>query len=550
MKSLLCCSSRTKGSHKKPVNLKLDKADGDERLVPHRAELYVTVDDFCADDSLFSGLDDYLPVTSMLSPSPSWVHKRYDSEVGVLVSDLSGFTSTTRKYGIIHFASIIMRKRQLCLPILNHHGVSHVTFEADNVIAVFFDPVAAARAALEMKLAIEGHNASLDESRAHFKIKLNGIGLHCGHGLLIDKADTFYGETFRRAYAIGEDVCENGSVLVSHDLKDRLQEDEFFQAVEFSKWEGDSPETCFSFADVPGLRSDLVVPCDDASCLQNDLLVQLTQRHAVGADLQAIDAKLTTSAMGEKAVLMFSLDLSPDTEGQSAAGDAAADAGNTDTSNGADKTAASPGAGDAAATTAGSGGVASGDSGGAGAPSIGVADGGVAEGATASEAKPAKWSLDDLMAKKFRDLDLLEPALKARNGTKVEDMLWIFEKASDAVLGAAEARCAIDRHNATPAESRGSRCRVDGWGVHVGNVLFIEGTDVHWGDPVNTASKLGQDCASDGQLLVSPQAKDRLGKDTACAALQYKDELFMKSKVELKCFSIIRSEDSPSLASL
>ena len=31
-------------------------------------------------------------------------------EVAVLVSDLHGFTSTTRKYGIIHFASIIMRK--------------------------------------------------------------------------------------------------------------------------------------------------------------------------------------------------------------------------------------------------------------------------------------------------------------------------------------------------------------------------------------------------------------------------------------------------------
>ena len=40
-----------------------------------------------------------------------------DREVAVLVSDLRGFTSTTRKYGIVHFASIIVRMRQLVLPI-------------------------------------------------------------------------------------------------------------------------------------------------------------------------------------------------------------------------------------------------------------------------------------------------------------------------------------------------------------------------------------------------------------------------------------------------
>jgi len=42
----------------------------------------------------------------------SFIAKSYkDEDVTCLVSDLSGFTSTTRKYGAIHFTSIIIRMR-------------------------------------------------------------------------------------------------------------------------------------------------------------------------------------------------------------------------------------------------------------------------------------------------------------------------------------------------------------------------------------------------------------------------------------------------------
>jgi len=42
----------------------------------------------------------------------SVIAKSYkDEDVTCLVSDLSGFTSTTRKYGAIHFTSIIIRMR-------------------------------------------------------------------------------------------------------------------------------------------------------------------------------------------------------------------------------------------------------------------------------------------------------------------------------------------------------------------------------------------------------------------------------------------------------
>ena len=70
------------------------------------------------------------------------LHDYHDREVAVMVSDLRGFTSTTRKYGIVHFASIIVRMRQLVYPIFDkykapqdqhrsgqlHHRVSRCRF--------------------------------------------------------------------------------------------------------------------------------------------------------------------------------------------------------------------------------------------------------------------------------------------------------------------------------------------------------------------------------------------------------------------------------------
>jgi len=50
----------------------------------------------------------------------------------------------------------------------------------------------------------------LPEEKKHFKVKLNGVGLDCGKGVLIDKLGVLHGETFHSAYHYGEDVCEKG----------------------------------------------------------------------------------------------------------------------------------------------------------------------------------------------------------------------------------------------------------------------------------------------------------------------------------------------------
>ena len=67
---------------------------------------------------------------------------------------------------------------------------------------------------------------------------------------------------------------------------------------------------------------------------------------------------------------------------------------------------------------------------------------------------------------------------------------------------------------------------MSGMGIHVGEMLFIESTDVHWGDPVNTASKLGQDLAKDGEIIMSEKVHQMLSQSGELASDQVRAESF------------------------
>ena len=121
----------------------------------------------------------------ILAPNIAFSYEKH--HVAILVSDLSGFTSTTRKWGIVHMASIIVRMRQLCLPCLTRRGAIYITTEADNFICIFADTVQAVLAGLEMQAVLDAYKESLSKEREHFKVKLNGVGVHCGKGVLLDK---------------------------------------------------------------------------------------------------------------------------------------------------------------------------------------------------------------------------------------------------------------------------------------------------------------------------------------------------------------------------
>lgn len=128
----------------------------------------------------------------------------------VLVSDLTGFTKSTREHGIRHMTAIILRMRQILYPTLHKHHASFITTEADNFIVLFPTIVEAVAAAIEMVAVVRAYNATAPPT---FKIHLNGIGID--HGPVVVSEGRLYGKPFATAYHLGEDVCSNERILVT-----------------------------------------------------------------------------------------------------------------------------------------------------------------------------------------------------------------------------------------------------------------------------------------------------------------------------------------------
>eukprot|EP00929_Paragymnodinium_shiwhaense_P068722 TRINITY_DN34617_c0_g1_i1.p1 TRINITY_DN34617_c0_g1~~TRINITY_DN34617_c0_g1_i1.p1 ORF type:complete len:543 (+),score=164.46 TRINITY_DN34617_c0_g1_i1:161-1789(+) len=462
---------------------KLHDQPAEERPVPLRPELRVDIDCFQEIDEIRPSAAASAASGQATGPSsdtstaaetppgekeesaapqlPKWCAQRFSGEVAALCSDLSGFTSTTRKYGIVHFASIIVRKRQLCLPILKRHNALHVTTEADNLIVAFRSPAEALKAALEMQHVLLAYNKSLEGTeRSHFQIKLNGIGVHCGENMIVDTHGNLLGEAVRGAYRLGEDVTKDGIVLASPELLDRLRDEPWLKEATIEDFPNEEDLSCFQVTGVTGLMAaeEMLVSPDDARFVHPGLL-SLAKRHSADVDLPALDQEIAALCMRSMSVLMFSINL--------------------------------------------------------------AADGSQAQ--------------SEIMQRKTTLSSILEPVLVRCGGTGLEDMLWVFSKPEDALRGAVEARRALATHQ---SEAPSQALAIDGYGIHTGPMLFVEGTDVHWGDPVNTASKLGQDLATEGQLLVMPEIKAAAEEEALQLSLRFEEKTMTKSKVEFTCYCV------------
>ena len=395
----------------------------------------------------------------------SWIRVSYaDMNVAVLVSDLSGFTSTTRKYGIVHFASVIVRMRQLCLPILKRRGAIYIGTEADNFIVIFPDTHEAAHAALEMQKVIKEYKESLTPERDHYKIKLNGIGVHCGQGVVVDKQGKLHGQVANIAYHIGEDLCAKTSVLFSKDVKDVVSKNPNFANTEFKKIENpDEAEDGEIFevgGDTASLETELV-PTDDMRYLHPSLK-ELVSRHDPAADIKKIDGDIHAKFMNPYSALMFEFDF------EHIEAEAGAEAG---------------------------------------------------------------------LRLKFLALDLIRPVLTEFSGNELEDVLWIFDDPIKAVTATMKLKSEISKYNESKSSSE--QIKISGYGIHTGQMIFIEGTDIHWGDPVNTSSKLGQDLAKNGDFLITPVVYNSVKEnDEILKTLTFFEKTLKRSNVDFLCYLV------------
>ena len=138
--------------------------------------------------------------------------KDYGAERVVFVLDMSGFSLLTRKYGIIHYLSLVRRMQLTAGPIVETYSGTVVKFEADNCFATFPNTLSAVHAAIALQLAFDASNLlTTDEFDVHVS-----IGIDQGKILLIGNEDCF-GDAVNRACKLGEDIAAAGEILVTQD---------------------------------------------------------------------------------------------------------------------------------------------------------------------------------------------------------------------------------------------------------------------------------------------------------------------------------------------
>lgn len=123
------------------------------------------------------------------------------------------------------------------------------------------------------------------------------------------------------------------------------------------------------------------------------------------------------------------------------------------------------------------------------------------------ESGEEKGGANQAIVVKAISLSVIRPIFAKYHAIELEDELFIFYETSDSVLAVLEVKVALAHYNEQlTKEHQAEKLNIHGWGIHNGTMIFVEGTDIHWGDPVNTASKLGQDLAENGDVLISSSA--------------------------------------------
>ena len=140
------------------------------------------------------------------------IWNEYGAERVVFILDMSGFSLLTRRYGIIHYLSMVYRMQSTSEPIIKAYGGSLIKYEADNCFAVFPDTGAAIHAAIALQLAFKTSNLLTSED---FDVRI-ACGIDYGKILILNNEDCF-GDAVNRACKLGEDVAAAGEILITQD---------------------------------------------------------------------------------------------------------------------------------------------------------------------------------------------------------------------------------------------------------------------------------------------------------------------------------------------
>ncbi|MCK5293337.1 MAG: adenylate/guanylate cyclase domain-containing protein [Arcobacteraceae bacterium] len=145
-----------------------------------------------------------------------WV--RFGQKSAVLVIDMSGFTKTVKKYGIVHYLSMIYNMNKIVEKTVKETYGRVIKFEADDAFVVFKVPSNALKCTLELNKRFNDYNSTVDRS-SHINIK---CGLDYGDCLFPTEND-FFGDVVNVASKLGEDIATKGQILISNNFAKEIE---------------------------------------------------------------------------------------------------------------------------------------------------------------------------------------------------------------------------------------------------------------------------------------------------------------------------------------
>ena len=143
--------------------------------------------------------------------------ERFGTDGAVFISDMSGFSRTTRALGISHFLSQIHEMRPIIARAVGDHGGVLLKAETDNCYAYFKEPDNALKASLQINAALAEYN----RNRAGPDKMFISIGIDYGRLLLIGEVE-FFGDPVNTASKLGEDLAARSEILLTRRAMDKV----------------------------------------------------------------------------------------------------------------------------------------------------------------------------------------------------------------------------------------------------------------------------------------------------------------------------------------
>lgn len=145
------------------------------------------------------------------------IWQRFGREAYPLVLDMSGFSLSVRRDGVVQYLGQVRRMQEIAGGITETGGGEVVKFVADNMFALFADIGQAVSAAVAIQQAFIAANADAASGQ---RIAC-GIGIAYGRLLLVPGRD-YFGDSVNVASKLGEDLAAAGEVLVAEEAFARL----------------------------------------------------------------------------------------------------------------------------------------------------------------------------------------------------------------------------------------------------------------------------------------------------------------------------------------